>query len=98
MMAAVISTICQSVERMKLSQRYTRSIPVAIAGGSCIPDGFSELFAEVVAKTDLPFRVSGVRRAAQPLRAVSAGCLRCALESRTQAPTDLAEYAKAAGK
>jgi hypothetical protein len=94
MMATVISAIRQSVERMKLSQRFNRSIPIAIAGGACLPEGFSELLAEVVGKTELPFRISGVRRAANPLRAVSAGCLRCALESRVQTPAELVEYAK----
>ncbi len=94
MMTSVIAAIRQSAERMRLSQRFTRTIPITIAGGSCLPDGFSELFAEVIAKTPLPFRVSGVRRAAHPLRAVSAGCLKCALESRTQTPGELAEHAK----
>jgi hypothetical protein len=95
MMSTVINAIKQSAERMKLSQRFTRSIPIAIAGGSCMPDGFTELFAEVIAKAALPFRVSGVRRAAHPLRAVSAGCLKCALESRVQTPAELADQAKA---
>lgn len=95
MMNTVITAIRQSVEKMRLSQRFTRSIPIAIAGGACLPEGFGDMFADVVAKTELPFRISGVRRAANPLRAVSAGCLKCALESRSLTPTELAEPAKA---
>ena len=97
MMSTVVSVIRQCAEKMKLSRRFTRSIPVAIAGGACLPEGFAELFGEVIGKAELPFRISGVRRAGHPLRAVSSGCLKYALESRAKMPVEPAEQAKAAG-
>jgi hypothetical protein len=46
-----------------------------VAGGTSAPNGFETLFSERLAKTHLPFRVSGVRKSTNPVRAVARGCM-----------------------
>lgn len=50
-------------------------IPVVIAGGTSIPEGFVSLFKSVISASELPFEVSEIRRAKNPLTAVSNGLL-----------------------
>jgi len=51
------------------------SIPVVISGGTSMPQGFLELFKTTLLQHNLPFRVSEVRRAKNPLTAVANGLL-----------------------
>lgn len=50
-------------------------IPIVIAGGTSIPEGFVSLFKSVISASELPFEVSEIRRAKNPLTAVSNGLL-----------------------
>jgi len=50
-------------------------IPIVIAGGTSIPKGFLDLFKSTVGKYDLPFEVSEIRRAKEPLLCVANGLL-----------------------
>jgi len=51
------------------------SIPIIISGGTSMPDGFLELFKEQLKKYKLPFEISEIRRATNPLHAVAQGML-----------------------
>ena len=50
-------------------------VPVVVTGGTASPDGFESLFRERLAEADLPFSVSGVTRASEPLYSVARGAL-----------------------
>jgi hypothetical protein len=50
-------------------------IPIVVAGGTSMPEGFVTLFKNVISSQELPFEVSEIRRAKNPLTAVSNGLL-----------------------
>lgn len=55
-------------------------VEVVCAGGTALAPGFLELFREEWRKGALPFRISEIRSASDPIRAVTAGCVQAALE------------------
>lgn len=50
-------------------------IPFVISGGTSLPPGFLELFKNTISKYQLPFEISGIRTAKNPLTAVAQGLL-----------------------
>jgi hypothetical protein len=50
-------------------------IPIVISGGTSLPEGFVSLFKTVISASELPFEVSEIRRAKNPLTAVANGLL-----------------------
>ena len=50
-------------------------IPIVISGGTTLPKGFDSLFKTVISASDLPFDVSEIRLAKNPLTCVSSGLL-----------------------
>jgi len=59
----------------KVDIEIDEPVPIIISGGTSIPKGFVELFKNVVSGYDLPFEVSEIRRAENPLTAVANGLL-----------------------
>jgi len=59
----------------KVDIEVDEEIPIVISGGTSIPEGFVKLFKNIISNYDLPFEVSEIRRAANPLTAVSNGLL-----------------------
>jgi len=59
----------------KVDIEVDESIPIIISGGTSIPKGFIELFKDVISGYDLPFDLSEIRRAKNPLTAVANGLL-----------------------
>ncbi len=59
----------------KVDMEVDEKIPVIISGGTSIPDGFVNLFKSSLEGYELPFDVSEVRRAKNPLTAVANGLL-----------------------
>ncbi|UCD13006.1 MAG: hypothetical protein JSW60_05415, partial [Thermoplasmatales archaeon] len=51
------------------------AFPVAIAGGSALPEGFFELFEKKLQEANLRIQVSKIICARDPLHAVARGCL-----------------------
>ncbi len=60
-------------------------VPVVVTGGTSSPPGFEELFEERLSEGGLPFDVSTVRRAEEPLYSVARGAL---VASRTEEESD----------
>ena len=58
-----------------LKIQIDEKIPVVISGGTSLPEGFLELFKTGLSKNQLSFEISEVRRASNPLTAVSNGLL-----------------------
>ena len=59
----------------KVDIEIDESLPIVISGGTSTPPGFLNLFNEKLKKNDLPFQVSEVRQAADPLTCVARGLL-----------------------
>lgn len=59
--------------------RMDRPIPIVLSGGTASPKGFVEKFSAALDKADLPFKVSDVRLASDPLTATARGCAIAAL-------------------
>lgn len=57
-------------------------IPVVVAGGTSMPQGFVQLFERVLREKALPLEISKVRAAQDPLNAVAIGCLEYAKANR----------------
>jgi hypothetical protein len=51
------------------------AIPIVVSGGTSLPKGFVTMFKNVLSSQELPFSVSEVRRAKNPLTAVANGLL-----------------------
>ena len=51
------------------------SLPIVVSGGTSLPKGFLNLFKSILVKYTLPFQVSEVRQAKNPMTAVSQGLL-----------------------
>ena len=65
-------------QRFSLAQdvpRFTDPVQIVVAGGSCMVDGFVDVFNEELEKVDFPLEVAGVRRADEALTSVVRGCL-----------------------
>lgn len=50
-------------------------LPIVISGGTSMPPGFVDLFKKIISGKDLPFEISEVRHAKNPLTAVANGLL-----------------------
>ncbi len=70
-------TIKKMIEKFEeeVDIEIDESIPIVISGGTSMPNGFLELFKSTISKYGLPFEVSEIRRASDPLTAVSNGLL-----------------------
>ena len=59
----------------KVDIEVDESIPIVVSGGTSMPEGFVELFKDVISEYDLPFELSEIRKARDPLTAVANGLL-----------------------
>lgn len=59
----------------KVDIEVDEAIPIVISGGTSMPKGFIQLFKDVISGYDVPFDVSEIRRAKNPLTAVANGLL-----------------------
>jgi hypothetical protein len=59
----------------KVDIEVDEAIPIIISGGTSMPKGFVGMFKDVISGYDLPFDVSEIRRAKNPLTAVANGLL-----------------------
>lgn len=58
--------------------RLVEAIPLVVAGGTALPQGFRSAFAAALQQHQLPIRISEVRMAKDPLNAVARGALQYA--------------------
>ena len=59
----------------KVDVEVDEPIPIVISGGTSIPEGFVSLFKNIITTYELPFEVSEIRRAKNPLTSVANGLL-----------------------
>ncbi|MFW9871706.1 MAG: hypothetical protein ACFFG0_01300 [Candidatus Thorarchaeota archaeon] len=59
----------------KVDIEIDNPIPIVLSGGTTIPEGFTSLFKTIISTYELPFEVSEIRRAKNPLTCVANGLL-----------------------
>jgi len=59
----------------KVDVEVDEPIPIVVSGGTSMPEGFVNLFKNIITTYELPFEVSEIRRAKNPLTAVANGLL-----------------------
>ncbi|WP_435064852.1 hypothetical protein [Halobaculum sp. EA56] len=69
----VVENIVREVDEEDVEEGL--DVPVVVTGGTSSPDGFEELFRERLAESNIPFTVSGVTRAREPMYSVARGAL-----------------------
>lgn len=69
------SVLSQSLMSSRSLPKFAEPIPVVVSGGTSRANGFIPAFRDALAEVELPFKVSEVRHAKDPLRAVARGCL-----------------------
>jgi len=74
MIATVVKKIITEFEE-KVDLDLDDSLPVVISGGTSLPNGFIEAFKSEFEKNELPFELSEIRRAKNPLTAVANGLM-----------------------
>ncbi|MFO7927838.1 MAG: hypothetical protein ACQET5_09185 [Halobacteriota archaeon] len=75
----VIENVVQEVNDEDVEEGL--DVPVVVTGGTSSPPGFEKLFQERMSKADIPFSISHVRKADEPLYSVARGAL---VASRTE--------------
>lgn len=71
----VAGAIVQGFKDNEKQARAARPMPIVVAGGTSMPDGFIDLFEKVFSTIEMPFEVGDISRASAPLFAVAEGCL-----------------------
>ncbi|RLM57179.1 hypothetical protein DVK02_05170 [Halobellus sp. Atlit-31R] len=69
----VIEMIIKEVDEEDVEEGL--DVPVVVTGGTSSPDGFEELFKERLDDAQIPFSISGVQQAENPLYSVAQGAL-----------------------
>ncbi len=59
--------------------KINTSIPIALSGGTVLPNGFKELFKKTMQEVDLPVNISTIRIADDPLNTTAKGAMVMAL-------------------
>jgi len=73
-----LDNIVYELERSKLPA-FRSEIPVVVSGGLTLAKGFVKKFESTMVGKKFPFRISGVRRAKDPMTAVANGALLAAI-------------------
>src|SRR6056297_883428 len=79
MLDYVIENLTREVDEEDIEEGL--DVPVVVTGGTASPPGFEKLFEERLEKAEIPFSISDVRKADEPLYSVARGAL---VASRTE--------------
>lgn len=71
----VAKGIANGFHQNEQKARAGKPMPIVVAGGTSMPEGFLEMFKKVMADQKMPFEIGEVTRAAEPLYAIAEGCL-----------------------
>ena len=85
----VIENLVREVDEEDVEEGL--DVPVVVTGGTASPDGFEDLFEERLEEASIPFTISGVSRAADPLYSVARGALVAARSDEEEATAEEAE-------
>ena len=73
LLSYVIENIARETDEEDVEEGL--DVPVVVTGGTSSPDGFEKLFEEHLDDSNIPFSISSVRRADEPLYSVARGAL-----------------------
>lgn len=79
---SLVDELSAAVMRSKKLPRSDQPLPVVLAGGTAKPNGFRDRFEQALRRRTLPFAISDVRMASDPLTATARGALVAALAER----------------
>ncbi len=70
------NTLNEVVKAFKMTSgvKVNEAIPIVISGGTSMPKGFIDLFKETLDSVKLPFGITEIVHAQDPLRSVAKGC------------------------
>ncbi|HEX4137854.1 MAG TPA: hypothetical protein VHY84_24805 [Bryobacteraceae bacterium] len=75
----LVKTLKESISSARKLPKMTQAIPLVLAGGTVLPDGFFERFREALQTNELPVKLSEVRVSSEPLNSTARGLLMAAL-------------------
>jgi len=71
----VLENLAQRFSMAADVPQFRDPVEVVVAGGTSLPDGFAEIFAEEMTGMNFPLEIARIRRADDPLTSVVRGCL-----------------------
>ena len=71
----LLNTLTIILSRAEKLPRLNQSIPIVLAGGTCLPNGFKVKFEQLLKEVRMPIAISSVRLAHDPLRTTAMGAL-----------------------
>ena len=76
---SLLDSLQEMLQKTDKIPKINTAIPIALSGGTVLPEGFKELFERTLAETDLPINISEVRIADDPLNTTAKGAMVMAL-------------------
>ena len=71
----LLNHLVSVLSRAENLPRLNQAIPIVLAGGTCLPNGFKVKFEQLLKEVKMPIAISSVRLARDPLRATAMGAL-----------------------
>jgi hypothetical protein len=81
----VIENITKEIDEEDIEEGL--DVPVVVTGGTSMPDGFTKLFERHLEEANIPFSISGVTHAEEPMYSVARGGLVAARSDEDEAGT-----------
>jgi len=75
----LVRTLKENISSAQKLPKLTQSIPLVLAGGTAMPDGFFDHFTAALKANELPVKLSEIRISAEPLNSTARGALMAAL-------------------
>ncbi|WP_299264137.1 hypothetical protein [Halorientalis sp.] len=91
----VVERIVQEVDEEDIEEGL--DVPVVVTGGTASPDGFQDLFRDHIEDAEIPFSISDVTHASEPLYSVARGALVAARSDEEEPEQDAAGATEEAG-
>jgi hypothetical protein len=79
MIQSLVAGMKQAFVNSRNLPKSGRALPIVLSGGTALPEGFRDRFEKVLSEADLPFSVTDIRMAADPLHSSAKGALVAAL-------------------
>lgn len=79
MIHALVGGMKDAFAKTRGMPKLGRSIPMVLAGGTALPDGFRNRFEKILGESEFPLEISEIRMAASPLNTTAKGALVAAL-------------------
>jgi hypothetical protein len=75
----LVKSLRENISAAQSLPRLKQAIPLVLAGGTAMPEGFQERFRAALEANELPVKLSEIRVSADPLKSTARGALMAAL-------------------